>query len=244
MALSYKKDLLAVVIPMFNEEQGALRCVTAVIKVLRNLPVRSMLIVVDDGSTDKTGKLLKSKATQYKKFLTLITHKKNQGYGTATQTGIDTARKKKATWVLHMDSDLTNDPKYITLFTTFMNTDYDCIKGSRYIPQGKVQNVPVYRRAISFVGNSIASVFFNIGIRDCTNGFRMVRLKKLRGIRFKENDFSIILEELYYLKRNNAKFTEIPYVLTARADSRSHFIYKPKIFLNYFKYAFKSAFSF
>ena len=103
-------------------------------------------------------------------------------------------------------------------------------------------NVPRYRKLISQVGNYIASILFRIGIKDCTNGFRMVRLELLNGVKFKENDFSIILEELYYLKKNGAMFKEIPYTLTSRRDSISHFSYKPKTFYNYFKYLVKAAF--
>ncbi len=139
-----------------------------------------------------------------------------------------------------MDSDLTNDPKYIYDFACEMSDRYDCIKASRYIKGGKVVNVPLYRRIFSLVGNQLAAYIFRVGIRDCTNGFRMIRLKKLEGIRFKEKNFSIILEELYYLKKMGAKFKEIPNILTARKDSQSHFTYKPKIFYDYFKYVIKS----
>jgi len=65
----------------------------------------------------------------------------------------------------------------------------------------------------------------------------------LKGIKFKENNFSIILEELYYLKKRDARFLEIPNVLYARTNTTSHFKYKPKIFYDYFKYAFKAAFT-
>ena len=139
-----------------------------------------------------------------------------------------------------MDSDLTNPPKFIPQFVKKISDDVGCVKASRYVAGGKVVNVPFSRKIISIVGNSLASVFFNVGIRDCTNGFRMVRLDLLKGIRFQENNFSIILEELYYLKKKGAKFIEIPNVLYARTNSRSHFYYKPKIFFDYFKYALKA----
>jgi len=145
-------------------------------------------------------------------------------------------------WGLHMDSDLTNDPKYIPFFAKDMSGKYDCIKASRYIKGAMTVNVPMYRQLISQIGNYIASMFFNIGIKDCTNGFRMVRLALLNGIKFKENNFSIILEELYYLKKKGAMFKEIPYRLTARTSSISHFSYQPKTFYNYFKYLVKAAF--
>ncbi len=226
---------------MFNEEKVAARCIDAVQKVIQTLKHQTILIVVNDGSTDATEKILLEKQKKYKKTLTIVSYKKNKGYGAASEMGIKKALELHYIWCLHMDSDLTNDPKFIPQFIKAARPNIDCIKASRYIHNGKVINVPFYRKIISFVGNYIASSLFNIGIKDCTNGFRMVRLEKLKGIHFKENNFSIILEELYYLKKRHAHFTEIPNVLTARTDSLSHFSYKPKIFYDYFKYVIKSA---
>lgn len=226
---------------MLNEEKVAAACIDKVIKAIVRLKNRTVVITVNDGSRDNTASILKKKQKQYGKKLIIITHSRNKGYGAATQTGINKAIEKDFSWCLHMDSDLTNDPKYIHNFVREMSDKYDCIKASRYVKGGKVINVPLYRKIISLIGNQFAAFLFRIGIKDCTNGFRMVRLEKLKGIRFKENNFSIILEELYILKKRKAKFKEIPNVLTARKDSQSHFTYKPITFYAYFKYAFKSA---
>lgn len=241
MELKYKKDSLAVIIPMYNEEKVAGKCIEEVIKVIKNLPIKTALFVINDGSSDNTKNILVEKHKIYSKYLTVISHKKNKGYGAATQTGITFALKKEFTWGLHMDSDLTNPPKFILQFIKKISDNVDCVKASRYVTGGKVINVPFHRKIISIVGNFFASVFFNVGIRDCTNGFRMVRLDLLRGIKFQENNFSIILEELYYLKKKGAKFIEIPNVLYSRTNSQSHFYYKPKIFYDYFKYALKAS---
>lgn len=229
---------------MFNEEKVAAQCIDAVQKVLKKIKQQTILIVVNDGSVDDTKKILLQKQKQYKKKLVVISYKKNKGYGGASAIGIKKALQLGYTWGLHMDSDLTNHPKYISDFIVAASPEVDCIKASRYIQKGKVINVPFYRRIVSLIGNYTASFFFNVGIKDCTNGFRMVRLEKLKGISFKEKNFSIILEELYYLKKRHARFKEIPNILTARTDSQSHFTYKPKIFYDYFKYVIKSALHF
>ncbi len=228
---------------MYNEEKVAAECIDAVIKVISQMKIKTKLIVVNDGSHDKTPLILKKMQKKYRNQLVILTHKKNKGYGAALQSGVKKAIILGYTWALHMDSDLTNDPKYIPHFAKYIHKQYDCIKASRYIKGAVTINVPQYRQLISQVGNFIASVFFNIGIRDCTNGFRMVRLNFLDGIKFKENNFSIILEELYYLKKKGARFKEIPYALTARTNSTSHFSYKPKTFYDYFKYLVRAAFA-
>lgn len=241
MASEFKKKSLCIVIPMFDEEASASSCINKVIKEIFKLRNLTTLIVVDDGSTDKTADILKKKKKQYKNRLVILTHKKNKGYGAAIQTGITYAFKERYEFYLSMDSDLTNPPQYIHDFVTSMSDEIDCVKASRYIKGGKVVNVPYFRQLISIIGNYVASIFFNLGIRDYTNGFKMVRLELLKGIKFKENSFSIILEEMYYLKKRHARFAEIPNVLYARTNSSSHFKYKVKTFYDYFKYVIKAA---
>ena len=230
---------LAIIIPMYNEERIASKCIDAVISNLNKIRDKNCLIVVNDGSKDKTNQILLEKQKKYKKLI-VVNHATNKGYGAATQSGIKEAIKRGYKWGLHMDSDLTNNPRYIKSFISAAKRGSDCVKASRYIKNGKVKNVPFYRNIISLAGNILASRLFNVGIKDCTNGFRIVNLSYLKNVTLKENNFSIILEELYYLKKNGAKFSEIPYVLTARNNSKSHFSYKPKVFRDYFKYAIKA----
>lgn len=238
--VSKSKPSIAVIIPAYNEEKVIGLCIDKVIETISQSAINIKLVVINDGSKDRTEQIINEKFKKYKKNLVILIHKRNKGYGAATQTGIDWALKYKYDWCLHMDSDLTNDPKYILKFSRFVDKEYDCIKASRYIKNSKIKNVPFFRIAVSAIGNFMAFLLFRIGIKDCTNGFRMVRTEKLRGIKFKENNFSIILEELYYLKKSKSKFAEIPYVLTARTNSKSHFNYKPRVFWDYIKYAIKS----
>lgn len=241
MESKFKKPSIAVIIPMYNEENVASASIDAVMNVIKTLNYPITLLIINDGSKDRTKQILLSKQKKYGKKLIVITHKINKGYGAALQSGINKALELGFTWGLHMDSDQTNDPKYIYDFIKNLGENYDCIKASRYIKGSKIVNVSRFRRYISVVGNLIAARLFNVGIKDCTNGFRIVRLTLLKDITFKENSFSIILEELYYLKKKKARFKEIPYTLTARISSHSHFTYKPKTFVDYLKYAIKSS---
>lgn len=240
MELKFKKKSLAIIIPMFNEEKMASLCVDRVVKEIAELKNVTRLIVINDGSTDKTFAILREKKVKFKEKLIVILHKNNKGYGAAMRTGINYAIKEGYEFYLAMDSDLTNPPEFIPKFIKAMSVNIDCVKASRYVAKGKVINVSFFRQLISIIGNQLASWAFRVNIKDCTNGFRMVRLNLLKNIEFKENNFSIILEEMYYLKKMGAKFAEIPNVLYARTNSKSHFIYKPEIFYDYFKYLIKA----
>ncbi len=236
-----KTHSLAIVVPMYNEEKGALRCVDEIVRVIAKLKVRAKLITINDGSHDRTQAILERKKRQFPKHLVAVKSSVNQGYGAALQLGIMTAKQEKLEFVLFMDSDLTNDPKDITRFSHLMSSKVDCVKASRYMVGGGTVGVPLFRVMISTLGNKVASSLFALGISDCTNGFRMTRRALLDDIEFKENKFPFIMEELYELKRKRAKFMELPIVLTARKNSISNFRYSLKTFFDYGKYVLKAA---
>ena len=228
---------------MYNEELVASECVKRVMSEISKLPNYVKLIVIDDGSNDSTIKILENEKSKYKDKLIIFSSKKNGGYGDALSKGINIAIRGGFEYYITMDSDLTNPPRYIRDFVKAMNKNVDCIKASRYVENGKVLNVPLFRRVISIFGNNLARLFFGLGIKDYTNGFKMVRLSLLKDVKFKEKNFSIILEEMYYLKKKKAKFVEIPNILSVRKNSKSHFRYTPIIFYDYFKYLFLALFA-
>src|SRR5579871_2897477 len=118
---------LAVVIPMFNEEAGAARCVAAVTAALPALGRRSGLIVVEDGSGDGTAAVL-DRARGAGVDFTLVRHDRNRGYATALRTGAAEAHRQGYEYVLFMDSDLTNPPEHIAHFLPAIDRGADVIK--------------------------------------------------------------------------------------------------------------------
>ena len=100
---------------MFNEEAGAEVCVKSVCMELDRLPGRSALLVVNDGSRDRTDEILHRLAPAHLK-LKVITHPANRGYGRALRSGVGEAARCGYDYVLFMDSDLTNDPANIPRF--------------------------------------------------------------------------------------------------------------------------------
>jgi dolichol-phosphate mannosyltransferase len=232
---------LAVIIPMFNEEANAERCVRSVCAVLRDSLPDSRLFVVNDGSRDRTGAILEALAAEPLP-LAYIDHGANRGYGAALMTGARAAHQAGFSHGLFMDSDLTNDPALIPRFAAkIAEGGYDLVKASRYISGGGMSGVPWWRQMFTIWGNRLASRLFRMGIKDCTNGFRAVRLEMIRDIAFQENGFPIILEELYHLKRRGARAVEIPYVLTSRAGGKSSFRYSGKTLWRYLRYALRAA---
>lgn len=231
---------IAVVVPAFNEEKGIKKCVSAVIKTIKEIDLRMCLIVVNDGSKDKTSKILKSLKKQYRKNLFILDHKINKGYGAAVKTGGIKAFKLNFKYIVVFDSDLTNDTSHIKEFAKHYSENHDLIKGSRFIKGGSMRDVPFRRKIVSLTGNIVAGFLFGMGLRDCTNGLRMLKTSFIKNIPYKERGFASILEELYYLKKLKASSSEIPNILSSRLNTKSSFHYTPKLLLTYFKYAFKA----
>lgn len=238
-----KSKSIAVIIPIFNEERGAAKCIQAVVSEISKFRNKVRLIIVNDGSRDRTEQILKLQLKKFSKYLFLVSYTNNRGYGKALQEGIKKATELKFDYALFMDSDLTNDPHDIKMFVDKINMNPDCVKASRYIPGGSMKKVPFKQRFLSQLANTIASYMFGLKIKDCTNGFRMTKLSKLKNIKFHENSFAIILEELYHLKKTHSKVVEVPVILTSRTNTKSHFSYNLPTFYNYGKYAVKALFS-
>ena len=230
-----------IVIPMYNEERIALRCIKTVLEYIKQLPSEVRLVVVDDGSQDRTRALLEEARVEEPDRLVLLFHKSNKGYGVALRTGIAFAVQNGFEYVLFMDSDLTNHPKYLSDFYSLMLEGYDYIKASRYGQGAGVVGVPWHRRLISLCGNKLARMLFGLPLHDLTNGFRAVKTAILSKIELKENGFAVIMEELFLSKPLVHSYAEVPYVLTSRTESQgqTHFTYDVKTYFTYLKYALK-----
>ena len=94
---------LSVIIPVYNEE----KTIEKVIEKVRNVPVEKEIIVVDDGSTDRTVNILKKIESKNYKDVKIIFKKKNEGKGSAIREGL---KKVKGDVVVIQDADLEYDP--------------------------------------------------------------------------------------------------------------------------------------
>lgn len=232
----------AVVIPMYNEEAAARTCVERVCGVLDGIQNPCELIVVEDGSADRTAAILRELADEFPR-LRVVEHGENRGYGAALRTGTRAAIDAGHDYALFMDSDMTNDPADIPKFVAKMEAGVDVIKASRYSDGGGTDGVPAFRWWISRIGNLIAKLLCRLPLSDLTNGFRAVRLSVLERCELTENNFSIIMEELYQCRFEAKTFCHVPVVLTNRsADQRgTSFSYRPRIFVDYLKYPLRCA---
>ena len=236
---------ICIIIPVYNEENILKDSLETILKYTRDLQHIVEIVVVNDGSCDSSKIIVQQiAAREYPSKLILISHQINKGYGAALNTGINYALSHKYDYVLFMDSDLTNHPKYLNVFIDKMCDGYDYIKATRYGKGGTVSGVSWKSRSFSIVGNYIAMYLYKLPLTDLTNGFRAVNLKIFKQMDLKESGFAIIMEELYYAKFITDSFCEVPYELTVRSreQGKSKFSYNLSTCIKYLKYSFNSYF--
>lgn len=197
---------LALVIPVFNEAVGIKETIHQVVSFVQELHPDTKVYFVDDGSTDETGALLVSNATDECKVIVL---KQNCGYGEALRQGARTAFQDGFQYCVFLDSDLTNPladiPGLIEPLTRF-----DFVKASRYIEGASDSHVAWQRRIVSRIANTLFRFLFRTEIKDVSNGFRAWRLAEFVKLPGTSQGFDSIVEEFYYAKINSLRIGESP----------------------------------
>jgi dolichol-phosphate mannosyltransferase len=234
---------LATVVPVYNEQSGIERSCHAIASVADAYLGRSIVIAVDDGSSDASATIL-SRLERELELLVLCRHEGNQGYGAALRTGAQRAADLGFDYVAFIDSDLTNPPDDLLKIGELADQGHSYIKASRFVFGGGMISVPFWRQAVSYAGNTVGRKLFGTGIRDVTNGFRAVRTDIFLSWPLKERGFPIIVEELDWALRTAVEPVEFPTILMARqADQRgSAFTYTPRSIYTYLRYPMRARF--
>ena len=171
---------LSFIVPAYNEELGIEATLARLEKTLSSLNISSELIIVNDGSTDRTREIVESRAN-----IRVINHPINTGYGTAIKTGI---REAKYDWIGIADADGTYDIESLPKLVGSMEQGYEMVIGARenVLERDKRMKRLSRRLLIKFL-----SVFVHANIRDPNSGFRIfTRQLALNFFPFLCNTFS------------------------------------------------------
>lgn len=182
-------------IPVFNEE-------TTIAEVLKN--TRSFvdeIIVVDDGSSDKTVSIAKSNG------VIVVSHIVNRGLGAAIGTGFEVARKLDVDVLITLDGDGQHDPKEIPKFLLAIEQGSDVVIGSRMLSRNEM---PWYRQVANSLGNLSTFVLFGAWVTDSQSGYRAFTKKALEQIHIKTNRMEVSSELIAETKSHGLKLVEVP----------------------------------
>lgn len=172
-------SLLSVVIPARDEEA----CIASTLEhlhlelTLRQIPHE--IIVVDDGSSDRTWDLLTSLKERIP-FLVPVQNNGPHGFGRAVIAGLDVM---KGDAVVIMMADESDDCRDVARYWVELNKGYDCIFGSRFVRGGGTIDYPRMKLIVNRLANYFLRVLFRIKLNDVTNAFKAYRRDVIDGCR-------------------------------------------------------------
>lgn len=158
---------LLVIVPAFNEEKVIGKTLDALLLEVRS----NEILVVSDGSTDKTSQIVLDKG------INLLELPFNLGVGVAMRSGFIFAKERNFTKVIQFDADLQHQTKYITEIISALNTS-DVVIGSRFVEDSGYK-VSISRRFAMRLLNKSISTHIGRNFTDVTSGFRGANKKAI-----------------------------------------------------------------
>ena len=209
---------LSLVFPAYNEEKRLSPALEKAVNYFSSLNIKYEIIIVNDGSRDKTLDLIKNEIIKYANLENLknrpeiigVSYPKNGGKGFAVKTGMQYVRGK---YVLMLDSDGATDIRdYQTLFDEVKNEEYCLAIGSRKVIAEKAERV-WYRNIMGIINNFIIRGCIGIkGIKDTQCGFKLFTRKAARDI-FRNTHlvrWAFDVDMLYICQYLGIKIIEVP----------------------------------
>ncbi|WP_171124920.1 glycosyltransferase family 2 protein [Ruegeria sp. HKCCA4707] len=210
---------LTVVAPCFNEEEGLHYLAEKLAKLQTNLGSQVVLsiVLVDDGSTDKTWDVMHDLFGRSPN-VTCLRHKENLGIMAATATGIAASTDEA---VAVIDSDCSYDPALISKMLPLLKEDTSIVTASPYHPQGQVEGVPEWRLFLSKGASWGYRQLLRNNLATYTSCFRLYRKSSVVSLPRRHDGFSGVAEVLALLDRRGWRIDEVPAVLTTRKYGQS-----------------------
>lgn len=202
-----------VIIPTYNELDNVQ---TIIPEVLQQDPGLEVL-VVDDGSPDGTGAMVKSMMAGNGR-IHLLEREKKMGLGTAYVAGFKYAMANGYDHVFEMDADHSHDPTRLPEFLRRIE-EYDLVLGSRYIKGVNVINWPMKRLLLSYFANQYTRIITGLPVRDSTGGFKCFRIEVLRAINLdavRSNGYAFQIEMSFKAWKKGFRILEIPIIFMDR----------------------------
>jgi dolichol-phosphate mannosyltransferase len=213
------KVLLA--LAAYNEERGLPRVLERFRQEVAASGYSAQVVVVDDGSTDGTGRVIEEWSSVLP--IELIRHPGNRGLGESIQDALNLAVRLAVPQdvIVSMDADNSHSPELIGEMVRRIEEGNDVVIASRYRPGARVVGLGRFRHLMSYGARFLFQVLFPIaGVRDYTCAFRAYRARIVQeafqaydGQLATERGFASMAEILLKLRRLGARMCEVPMVL-------------------------------
>lgn len=195
-----KLSSLSAFFPCFNEEANVARMVAHFEEALPKLAKEYEILIINDGSTDKTGQIADQLAAKHS-HVRVIHHPKNLGYGASLRSGFKHAQLD---WIFFTDGDMQFDVNQLADFLPYTD-EYNVIIGYRKRrAEGSVRamNANIFKLYINLL--------FRLHVKDIDCAFKLLRRDIVQSLHLQSTGAFTSAEMLYRLKKMGQKFYQIP----------------------------------
>ena len=213
---------LSVFFPAYNDSGTIASLVITARQAARALTSDFEIIVVNDGSADRTASVVDELARQYPE-VRAVHHPVNRGYGGALRSGFAAATKE---FVFYTDGDAQYDPAEMSVLWDAMRPGVDLVNGYKIS-----RSDPFHRVVIGRLYHHIVKLLFGLRVRDVDCDFRLLRRSIFERVRLEKNSGVICLEMMKKIQDEGFKIAEVPVHHYHRTMGKSQFFNFRRIFV-------------
>lgn len=169
---------LSVLIPAQNEEGSVGQTVEGIVAALEREAIEYEVLVVDDGSTDRTAEVVAAIAERNARVRCRPSHHE-KGFGMAIRSGLE---QFEGDAVVIAMADASDDPEDVVRYHRLLEDGWDCAFGSRFVPGAEVRDYPRLKLAINRLANWFIRILFRHRYNDTTNAFKGYRREVIETI--------------------------------------------------------------
>ena len=209
-----------VIIPTYNEKEN----IEKMIRKVLSLEPSFHVLLVDDGSPDGTGQIIKDLQKTFPDTLFLIERSGKLGLGTAYIAGFQWALAHHYHFIFEMDADFSHNPEDLIKLRENCANGADLAIGSRYKSGINVVNWPMSRVILSFYASKYVQFITGMPINDATAGFKCYRREVLQSIDFNKIKFvgyAFQIEMKFVTWKKGFNIIEVPIIFTDRSEGTS-----------------------
>jgi dolichol-phosphate mannosyltransferase len=210
-----------IIVPTYNELANAPILIERIFKHIPN----SHILIIDDGSPDKTGEKIKEIQKSYP-GLFLLERASKSGLGSAYRAGFAWGLEQGYEELIEMDADLSHRVRDLRkmIDEKELQPNTDLVIGSRWISGGRTENWPKGRELLSKAANLYVRAMLGMGVKDSTAGFRIYSssiLKKINLEAIKSEGYSFQIEMTRAIHKLGGNIIEVPITFRERENGVS-----------------------